>query len=185
MNLIFLIVGPPAVGKSTTSRALAARLPKSIHIPVDTIRDMVVSGIALPGAEWSAELAQQVALARRSVVHMALSYQEAGFGVVIDDFWDPEGLADYRALFSQPGLLRVILFPRQEQAHQRNRQRSGENAGRDYIDQGIQIVYQHLRDNIARLTKEGWLVVDSTYLRVEQTVDAILEQTGSGKPKPD
>lgn len=185
MNPIFLVVGPPAVGKSSTSRALAARFPKSVHIPVDTIRDMVVSGIALPGAEWSAELAEQVALARRSVVHMALSYQQAGFGVVIDDFWDPEGLADYQAFFSQPDLLRIVLYPRQEEAHQRNRQRSGESSGRDYIDQGIQIVYQLLRDNIGRLAQEGWLIVDTSRLTIEETVDAILEQMGVGKSEPE
>lgn len=83
MNPMFLLVGPPAVGKSTTSRALAARFPKSLHIPVDDLRNMVVSGIALPGADWSDDLAQQVTLARTSVVHMALTYHNAGFVVVI------------------------------------------------------------------------------------------------------
>ena len=45
---VFVIVGPPAVGKSTTSKALAARFPKSLHIPVDDVRTMVVSGLVLP-----------------------------------------------------------------------------------------------------------------------------------------
>jgi len=95
MNPIFWVVGPPAVGKSTTSRALPARFPKSLHIPVDDIRNMVVSGIELPGAVWSDDLTQQVTLARTSVIQMALSYHRAGFVVVIDDFWDPNHRSDY------------------------------------------------------------------------------------------
>ena len=35
MSPVFLIVGAPATGKSTVSRALAARFPKSIAIGVD------------------------------------------------------------------------------------------------------------------------------------------------------
>jgi tRNA A37 N6-isopentenylltransferase MiaA len=35
---MFLIAGPPAVGKSSTSRALAARFPRCLYIPVDDIR---------------------------------------------------------------------------------------------------------------------------------------------------
>ncbi|HRL14538.1 MAG TPA: hypothetical protein PKX07_21830, partial [Aggregatilineales bacterium] len=95
MNPIYVVVGPPAVGKSTTSRALAARFPKSIHIPVDDLRNMVVSGLMLPGAVWSDGLAQQITLARTSAASMALAYHTAGFAVVIDDFWDPNHAADY------------------------------------------------------------------------------------------
>ena len=86
MNTIYLIIGPPAVGKSTTSRALAGRFPRSIHIPVDDLRNMVVNGLALPAAEWGDELSRQVALARNAVIAMALAYRQAGFTVVIDDF---------------------------------------------------------------------------------------------------
>ena len=56
MHPIYLVVGPPAVGKSTTSGALAARFPKSLHIPVDDFRNMVVSGIELPGASSPARV---------------------------------------------------------------------------------------------------------------------------------
>lgn len=71
MKTIYLVVGPPAVGKSTTSRALAARFPRSVHIPVDDLRHMVVAGLALPVAEWSDELTRQVTLARNAAIAMA------------------------------------------------------------------------------------------------------------------
>lgn len=176
-NPIFLIVGPPAVGKSSTSRALAARFTKSLHIPVDALREMVVSGIELPGATWNDALTQQLSLARISAVQMALNYHNAGFAVVLDDFVDPSYLADYYSLFSHPEMRRVVLFPQQDAAHQRNLQRSGETPARAYIDQGIQIVYPQLGSMIPQMAQAGWMVVDSTHLSLEETVTAILQQS--------
>jgi hypothetical protein len=178
MHPIYLVVGPPAVGKSTTSRALAARFPRSLHIPVDDFRNMVVSGIVLPGAVWSAELAQQITLARASALHMAFAYHNAGFAVVIDDFWDVDHLSDYQTLFEYPNHHRIVLVPGQAAAHQRNQQRSGESPGRDYIDEGIRSVYQQLNGAIPWLGQEGWVVVDTTTLSVEETVTTILLRTG-------
>lgn len=180
MNPIFLIVGPPAVGKSTTSRALAGRFSKGIHIPVDDLRMMVVSGRLLPGPEWSDELAQQIALARQSAAETALKYHRAGYGVVIDDFWDAEHLNDYQVLLGQPNFSKVVLYPRQDAAHQRNRQRSEGSPEQSYIDEGIQIVYRQLNASAARLAEDGWVVVDTTDLGVDETVAAILQVSNSG-----
>ena len=94
MQPLFILVGPPAAGKSTTSQALASKFNRSIHIPVDDIRDMVVSGLVLPGLEWSPELVRQISLARESAIHMARTYQRAGFVAVIDDFIDPNQLRE-------------------------------------------------------------------------------------------
>ncbi len=174
MNSIYLIVGPPAVGKSTTSRALAARFPRSIHIPVDDLRNMVVSGLALPAAEWGDELARQVALARQAVVAMALAYREAGFTVVVDDFWDPNRLTEYQALPGAPHVHRILLLPDRAQAHQRNLLRSGNSPARAYIDEGIRIVYEELAGVVGELRQQEWLVVDTSALTIDQAVEAIL-----------
>ena len=178
MKPIFLVVGPPAVGKSTTSRLLAAQFPKSLHIPVDDVRNMVISGLLLPAAHWSENLAQQVTLARKSAVQIALNYNEAGYAVVIDDFWDYDHLSDYQALLEHPGLHKVVLYPNQETAHQRNLQRSGASPSRAYIDEGIQIVYQQLHSVVPQLLQQGWVVVNSTALSAPETVSAILQQCG-------
>jgi len=120
MNPMFLVLGAPAVGKSTTSRALAAHFPKSIHIPVDSIRDMVVSGLALPGTEKNDTLVEQVALARKSVCQMAFNYHEAGFVVVIDDFFHADHMLDYEPLLNHPSTNKILLYPGQMIAHERN-----------------------------------------------------------------
>lgn len=39
---IILIVGAPAVGKTAVAQALAERFVKSVHVAVDSLRDMVV-----------------------------------------------------------------------------------------------------------------------------------------------
>lgn len=183
MNPIYIVVGPPAVGKSTTSRALAAQFPKSIHIPVDDLRNMVVSGPMLPSAVWSDELAQQITLARTTVSFMALAYQKAGFAVVIDDFWDANHASDYQGLLDQMQVTvnKIVLLPTQEEAHQRNLQRSGDNPARAYIDEGIQIVYQQLTPVLPQLKEQGWFVVDTTALRVDAVVNHILSRTVSSR----
>lgn len=172
---IFLIIGPPAVGKSTTSRALAARYPRSLYVPVDDIRMMVVSGLVLPATEWTPELGQQVNLARSAVCYMALTYHNAGFVVVIDDFWDPSSGSDYRDLLDRPELHRVVLYPEQAEAHRRNFARSGDGPARTYIDEGIRILYGLMNPVITKLAQEGWTVIDTTALSVEATVERIAE----------
>jgi predicted kinase len=181
MQPIFLIVGGPGVGKSTTSRALAATFPKGIHIPVDDLRAMVVSGCQLPGPDWSEELVRQVRLAREAAIRMALAYADEGFAVVLDDFWDPLGLAEYRAFLERPSIHRVVLYPTPEEARRRNRERSGDDGGA-YIDEAIPIAYGILAPVIRRLPDEGWLVLDTTSLDVASAVMAITEHTGRGAP---
>lgn len=177
MNPIYMIVGPPAVGKSTTSRALASQFPKSIHIPVDDIRMMVVSGLMLPSAVWSDDLAQQISLARASVAQMALTYQKAGFTVVIDDFWDANYASDYHSLLhhGQSSIQKIILYPTQSEAHERNRKRSGDSPARQYIDEGIRIVYQQLSPALPHLVQEGWLVMDTTTISIDEIVKHIIQ----------
>ncbi|MBK8029298.1 MAG: AAA family ATPase [Chloroflexi bacterium] len=176
MTPIYLIVGPPAVGKSTTSRALAAHFPKSLYIPVDDLRTMVVSGLVLPAAVWTDELAQQITLARQTAVHTALTYSRAGFAVVIDDFWDANHAVDYAGLLDPTlsPLGKVVLYPSQVEAHQRNLKRSGDTPARGYIDEGIRIVYQQLKPVISQLEYEGWQIIDTTALSIDAVVSAIL-----------
>ena len=49
-GFIVLITGTPGAGKSVTAAALMRRFPFGLHIPVDDLREWVVSGISAPGA---------------------------------------------------------------------------------------------------------------------------------------
>jgi predicted kinase len=173
MQPIFLIVGGPAVGKSTTSRALAASFPKGVHIPVDDLRHMVVSGYQLPGPDWNVELVRQIRLAREAAIRMALAYADAGFAVVLDDFWDPPGLVEYRALVERPGTHKVVLYPTADEARRRSRARSG-GVDNTYIDMAISVAEEILQPVVGRIPAEGWLVLDTTGMDVDASVAAIL-----------
>ena len=176
---IFLVAGAPAVGKSTTAHALAAQFEKSIHISVDNIREMVVSGLIYPGSNWGQELIEQLELARESVTQMAITYNKAGFVVVIDDFWDPNSrLLEYSHLFQKPNVHKILLFPSQQAAEERNLKRSGVDDGNKYIADGIRIVYEHLKADVINLKQQGWIVADTTDKTVEATVKHILAQVG-------
>jgi tRNA uridine 5-carbamoylmethylation protein Kti12 len=177
---IFLVVGAPAVGKSTTSRALAARFERSIHIPVDDLRDMVVSGLVQPNPTWSEQLVEQVGLARRTAIASAVSYADAGFAVVIDDFWDPPGLIEYDDVPADRPFNRVLLRPDREEALRRNFGRHGDDPVRAYLDDGVHHVYDLLETPAARarLEQGRWLVLDTTRLAVDVAVDRILEHGG-------
>ena len=176
---IFLIVGPPAVGKSTTSGALAARFRRGIHIEVDRLREQVVAGYALPGDDRNDDLILQIALARRSASRTAIDYAEAGFAVAIDDFTDPHGMADYADLLERPGTYAVLLVPSQDAAQRRVIARSGDGESSAFIRGAIPGVYSYLGPYRERSAREGWIVVDSTDLTVEETVDAILARAGA------
>jgi predicted kinase len=176
---IFLLAGAPAVGKSTTAHALAAQFQKSVHIPVDDMRSMVVSGLIQPGADWGQGLIEQLALARENAAHMAIAYHQAGFVVVIDDFWDPNSqLLEYHTLFQNPTVHKILLYPSQQVAEERNQQRAGPGDGSAYIADGIRAVYAHLNAAVSNLERQGWLVVDTTDKSIEATVRHILTRIG-------
>lgn len=174
---IFIVVGGPGAGKSTTSRALAATFPRSVHVPVDDLRHMVVGGLVLPGPEWPEELRRQVRLAREAAIRLALDHAAAGFAVVVDDFWDPHELAEYRALLARPATHGVVLLPSPAEAQRRNAARSPGAAGA-YVDRGIPLVHAMLAPVVGSLAAEGWLVLDTTDLDVAGAVDAIRAHAG-------
>ncbi len=179
MSHIYFLAGAPAVGKSTTARALAVQFQKSMHIPVDTIREMVVSGVVHPGGNWNQELIEQLTLARQNVTQMAITYRKAGFVVVIDDFWDPNSrLQEYARLFQEPNVHKILLFPSQKIAEERNLKRSGSVDASQYIADGIRSVYASLESDIVDLKKQGWLITDTTNKTIEETVKHILTRIG-------
>ncbi|HET8987395.1 MAG TPA: hypothetical protein VFN43_02700 [Humibacillus sp.] len=102
---VLVLTGPPAVGKSTTGRAVARGRERCAFIDVDDVRQLVVSGGAAP---WDGdEGLRQQRLGARNACTLARSFHEAGVEVVVADVLTPETLAICRELL--PGCLVVHL----------------------------------------------------------------------------
>jgi len=59
VSKIVWMTGPPGSGKTTIARGLAEHFPKSLHIQVDHLREMMVNGVASPDAGFTEEANQQ------------------------------------------------------------------------------------------------------------------------------
>jgi predicted kinase len=179
MPPIFLIAGSPASGKSTIARLLAQRAAKGLHIPVDDLRTMVHGGVVHPGPAWSADLIEQLDLARKTAADMALRYHRAGFLVAIDDFFDPySNLAEYETLYSAEGLHRIILMPHPDVAIARLRERQPHSGMRDLMEEAIRDLHEKITALEPTLTAQSWQILDTSTGTPGDHADHILALNG-------
>lgn len=181
VSSIFLITGPPGAGKTSIATRLMQRFSLGLHIPVDDIREWVVSGIAHPVPDWTEETGRQFLLARQAAAEVARRYASAGFAVAIDDIIYP---AEAQALFidALPGhqTHKIILLPSVEVAIARNAARTNKD-----FDTGP--LAEPIRDIRRRMDREdydsaGWITIDNSELGIDETVDRILGSVGMERP---
>jgi predicted ATPase len=124
MNPIFVLNGTPGSGKTTLSKELMQLFPLGIHIPVDNLREWVVSGLAGP-LHWSDETTRQFRLAESAAASVACRYQDAGFAVAIDHCQHLEHLDGMvEGYLSGRKVYKVLLLPSLDTALARNQTRT-------------------------------------------------------------
>jgi predicted kinase len=174
---IFLLTGIPGSGKTSVATALMQHYQLGLHIPVDDLREWVVSGIAHPIPVWTAETSRQFSLARQTAVRMARLYVDAGFAVVIDDvMFSEEAQAHYLAPLVEYPVVKVLLQPTLEAALGRNMQRTNKDFDTSILVDTIRNLHHAIAEQ--NFGASGWLVVNNTELSLAQTVDCILKHTG-------
>lgn len=173
---VYLLSGTPGSGKSSVAAVLMRCFRFGLHIPVDDLREWVVSGHAPPVPSWTEETTRQFTLARQSAADVARRYAEAGFAVALDDVMFPE---EAERLLVRPlvglELHKILLRPSLRVALERNATRTTKTFDASLLTNAI-------RELHAAMTKEafreaGWLVVDSSGRTVTETVASILDRT--------
>lgn len=172
---IIILTGTPAAGKTTVAKALLQQFAYGVHIPVDWVRGLVVSGLSNPIGSWDAETERQFRLARDSAAQIAKTYAAGGFAVVVDDVIFPDAVAHhYGDVLAEFEVYRVLLRPAVETAVSRNTTRTidVDNAQLAKI---IRPIYEHFATfDLEQMQQEGWIILDTTTLSVEETVSAII-----------
>lgn len=168
---IFFVTGAPAVGKSAFCRALLGRYPKGLHVPVDDLREWVVSGFAT-NVGWTEETSRQFAMAEGGACDLARRYQDAGFAVAIDHCAGPPGLdALIGRELSGRLVHRVALVCEQET----NLRRSRERVGKPFAPETLEPAIAKLGPLYRTEAIPGWLRV-SNEGTLEEAVDALLAE---------
>ena len=186
MNNIILITGMAGSGKSTVGRLVAEYFTKCLFIQVDELREKMVKGYATPEVpdngftpevpedSFREEIIQQFQWARSTAIYMAKLYASQGVDVVIDDVCVPPNFVEqYAALFENPAVYRVLLFPTAPAVIERIKKRAG--PWDHILVDAVPMVYSYL----VPMPKDGWIVLDSSDWTIEQTVHEVLLHIGA------
>ncbi|MEU0194934.1 AAA family ATPase [Streptomyces afghaniensis] len=165
-----IVTGMPGAGKSTVTRLVAERLPRSARLDGDFISRLIVSGRVGALGKPADEAARQVELCNRNLCTLANNFSDAGFTPVID--WvipNREQLDFFVSLLPARQVLFVVLAPGIEVCQYRNTIRDPQE--RFYFDG-----YEALDADMKReLGDVGWWL-DTAALTPEETADRIIRE---------
>ncbi len=171
---IFIITGTPGSGKTSVATGLMRRFPFGLHIPVDDLREWVISGIVHPVPVWTEEAGRQFRFARQAAAQVARIYAAGGFAVAIDDVISP---SEAQELFAVPlagyALHTVLLRPALEIALERNARRTSKAFDTEVLADPIARLYRAM--DVSPYIAAGWIIIDNSTLSTEETVDHILD----------
>lgn len=130
--------------------------PLGIHIPIDNLREWVVSGIAHP-IGWTDETTRQFRLAESAAASVACRYQDAGFAVAIDHCQHLHHLDQMVEEYLAGRLVhKVLLLPTLDEALARNETRTTKDFDYSILTDVITMLHADFTEQAPK--SENWLV---------------------------
>ncbi|MDQ3880207.1 MAG: AAA family ATPase, partial [Chloroflexota bacterium] len=167
---VYLVTGPPAAGKTTVARLLAARFARGAHVEGDYFRRAVVTGREEMTPDASPAALRQLRLRYRIAASAADAYAAAGFTVALDDVVaGPLLRTMVRSIATRP-LHVVVLLPSQATLAARATARGA--SGYTHFTVG------QLHELFSSGTPAIGLWLDNGTQSPDETVDEILTRTG-------
>jgi predicted kinase len=111
VEVIALFGGPAGAGKTTVAKLWCATRARAVHLELDSIRDLIVSGRADPQVK-SVEQATQYVHSVEACCALAHAFTSSGYDVAVDDVFEPGPTANlwYPRLAEDDARI-VILLP--------------------------------------------------------------------------
>jgi chloramphenicol 3-O-phosphotransferase len=169
LGRLIVVTGAQAAGKTTVGYAVAARLPRAIHVDGDSIHRMVVSGVVPMTLPAPPAAVEQLFLRWLGSIAVAETYQRAGFDAVLSDNIFGDFLEDFLDFVSPAPVHLVVLNPSVEILRERE-------AGRDKSGYDAAVTAEALWRSVNHDTRRVGLWLDTSRQNVIQTANAVLDR---------
>lgn len=127
MAIVALFGGPAGAGKSTLAAAWCADRPRAVHVELDEIRSLVVSGLADPQQPEDPRQHEQYALSVAACCALARVWSGGGYDVAVGDALAPEAFErHWRPCLEGLDWRIVIVVPTLDETLARSRERARE-----------------------------------------------------------
>lgn len=119
-----LFGGPAGAGKSTLAAAWCATRPQAVHLQLDGVRALIVSGRADPQQPGPLQ-GEQYGLSAAACCALARTFLAGGYDVAIDDVFEPEAFrACWQPLLADLTPRLVVVLPSLEETLRRSAART-------------------------------------------------------------
>ena len=178
---LLVIAGPPAAGKTTVSKLVAARLqPKTCLLESDYWWTTVVNGFVPP---WTAAAHDQNRTVVRSFSAAAAHLADGGYAVVLEGIvgpWNLDLVVDEAGRFDLE-VHYVALRPSLEVALARAAERDGEERVPGHPALSDPDVVRKMWQEFSALGRYESHVIDSTGLGAAETADRVSAMLAEGR----